>query len=348
MKPRGNSISARDIAQKIHAVIYGDSALVINGLSPLETPSPHTITFIRSRSKLAVEKSLQKLPRMAVLVESAFMTGELGSLSCTILAVKNPHRSFLDLIPLFYEEEEPTRSIHPSAVIDPTCVIGSRVSIGANSVVGAGVSIGDDSVIDAHVNIYPGARIGERTRLYSGVVVRERCRIGHDTVIHNNSVIGSDGFGYISEPDIGLKKVPQVGIVEVGDHVEVGANTTIDRGAVGTTSIGSHTKIDNLVQIGHNVVLGSHCIVCAQVGIAGSCKIGNGVVFGGGSGVADHVTITSGVRLAGRAGVYSDLLEPGDYMGLPAVKAGIHRRQHALLSRLLKKRANRKTNDDSA
>jgi len=178
--------------------------------------------------------------------------------------------------------------------------------------------------------------VGARSRLYSGVAIREGSRIGTNVIIHNNSVIGSDGFGYLQDPKVGLRKVPQVGTVEVGDYVEIGANTTIDRGAVGSTIIGPHTKIDNQVQIGHNVVLGSHCVVCAKVGIAGSCKVGSGVVFGGGVGVADHVTIVSGVRLSGYSGVYSDILEPGDYMGVPAIKAGTYRRQQAIISRMTK------------
>jgi UDP-3-O-[3-hydroxymyristoyl] glucosamine N-acyltransferase len=152
-------------------------------------------------------------------------------------------------------------------------------------------------------------------------------------------VIGADGFGYLTDPRTGITKVPQVGVVKIGDHVEIGASASIDRGTVGATIIGSHVKIDNQVQIGHNVRVDSHCIICAQAGIAGSCHIQRGVVLGGGAGVADHVTIVPGVRVGGHAGVISSIDEPGDYMGFPAMKAPLYRRQQAFIRRLTNKKS---------
>jgi UDP-3-O-[3-hydroxymyristoyl] glucosamine N-acyltransferase len=146
-------------------------------------------------------------------------------------------------------------------------------------------------------------------------------------------VIGADGFGYIPNPPRGLRKVPQVGSVKIGSDVEIGAHTCIDRGAFGSTTIGHGTKIDNLVQIGHNVSIGSHCLVCGQAAIGGSTKIRDGVVVGGAASIADHLELVSGVRLGGRSGVTTSLLEPGDYMGFPAVKATDWRRQQVLLRR---------------
>jgi UDP-3-O-[3-hydroxymyristoyl] glucosamine N-acyltransferase len=271
---------------------------------------------------------------MVALVDSKFTGLDITSLRCAVIEVADPQRAFISLIPDFYSPYPSHQGVHPSASIHPSVSLGVGVSIGPGCVIGESSCIGDNVRLDANVVVYPGVSIRANSHVHSGCAIREGCLIGSHCVIHNNVVIGADGFGYLSDPKTGISKVPQVGIVEIGDHVEIGACTSIDRGTVGATIIGSHVKIDNQVQIGHNVRVDSHSIICAQVGIAGSCHIQRGVVLGGGVGVADHVTIASGSRVGGHAGVISSIEEPGDYMGFPAMKASQFRRQQAILRRL--------------
>jgi UDP-3-O-[3-hydroxymyristoyl] glucosamine N-acyltransferase len=340
MKARIVSLSTQELAGSLQASLHGDSSMTITGLTPAHSPQASHLTFIKKRSPTAAWRTLIKLPEMAVLVEPALLPDSeaLRSLRCTLLVVPSAHRSFVESMSYFYESEPIPTGIHSTAIIDPTAHVADGVSIGAFCVVGAGVQLKSDAILHSSVTVGRDVSVGARTELHSGVVIREGCIVGSDCVIHNNSVIGADGFGYISDPATGIRKVPQVGIVSVGDNVEIGANTSIDRATIGVTLIGTHTKIDNQVQIGHNVVIGKHCIICAQVGIAGSTTLGDGVVLGGGTGVADHVTIVSGVRVGGHAGVTTDILEPGDYLGIPAIKAGMHRRQQASLKRLCKRK----------
>jgi len=346
MKPRSTSLSAKDLAQTLQASLHGNGSLVIAGLCALHAPAPGRLTFIKGKSPTAVWRTLIKLPEVAVLVEPNLLpdTEALRSLRCVLLVVPHAQRAFVDAVNLFYEPELASHTVHPSAQVDPTAIISDGVSIGPLAIIGERVNLGTGVIVHNSVTISRDVTIGARTELHSGVVVREGCSLGSDCIVHNNTVIGADGFGYIPDPATGIRKVPQVGVVQVGDHVEIGAGSTIDRASVGATTIGSHTKVDNQVQIGHNVTIGSYCMICAQVGIAGSATLGDRVVLGGGTGVADHVCIVSGVRVGGHAGVTSSITEPGDYMGMPAIKAGLYRRQQAHLKRLASRARN--TNEE--
>jgi UDP-3-O-[3-hydroxymyristoyl] glucosamine N-acyltransferase len=336
MKPKVISLSAGDLASSLQASLHGDGALAISGVCPLSSPQPGHLTFIKGRSPTAAWRTLIKLPALAVLVEKQLLPDveALHSLRCALLVVSNAQRAFIAALDYLYDPETAPVAIHPTASIDPSARISDGVSIGAFCVIGPNAQIGAGAILHNSVSIYRDVSVGARTELHSGVVIREGCTIGSDCIVHNNAVIGADGFGYIPDQELGLRKVPQVGIVSIADHVEIGACTTIDRAAIGVTSIGYHTKIDNQVQIGHNVQIGNHSLICAQVGIAGSASIGDGVVLGGGTGVADHAKIVSSVRVGGHSGVTSDILEAGDYLGMPAVKAGIYRRQQASFKRL--------------
>jgi UDP-3-O-[3-hydroxymyristoyl] glucosamine N-acyltransferase len=257
----------------------------------------------------------------------------------SILAVQEPYSAFLDTLPLFYEEPSSKPGISPSAHVDPTACIDPTASIGPLCVIGANVTIGARCVVHANVTLGDSCCIGESTVLHSGVVVGEYSVLGSHCTVHCNSVIGADGFGYIPDKKRGLRKVPQVGSVVIGNDVEIGANSCIDRGAIGTTVIGPGTKIDNLVQIGHNVKIGSFCIICGQVGIAGSTTIEDGVVLGGQVGVADHLVICKGVRIGGGSSVTEKILEPGDYIGYPLMKARDWQRRTVELHRSARRRA---------
>ena len=192
-----------------------------------------------------------------------------------------------------------------TAHIGPHCVIGERVQIGAHAVLQSGNAIGDDSVV------------GEETNLFPNVTVYPRTQIGKRVRIHAGAVIGSDGFGYVFDSGF-HRKVPQVGNVIIGDDVEIGSNTSVDRGALGSTVIGKGTKIDNLVQVGHNVELGEHCILCAQVGIAGSAKLGKYTVLAGQVGIAGHLKIGNQVTIGSKSGVMHNIPDGEQWLGIPA------------------------------
>jgi UDP-3-O-[3-hydroxymyristoyl] glucosamine N-acyltransferase len=232
--------------------------------------------------------------------------------------VKNPRVAFAKALELFFSEAQPAAGIHPSAVVaataqvDPTahigpnCVIGEQVKIGARAVLLSGISVGHDSTL------------GDETKIFPNVTVYPRTHIGKRVRIHANSVIGSDGFGYVF--DTGAhRKVLQVGNTVIGDDVEIGAGVTIDRGALGATVIGKGTKIDNLVQVAHNVEIGEHCILCAQVGIAGSAKVGNYVVMAGQVGIAGHLKIGNQVTIGSKSGVMDNIPDGETWLGTPAM-----------------------------
>ncbi|MEN9847060.1 MAG: UDP-3-O-(3-hydroxymyristoyl)glucosamine N-acyltransferase [Pseudomonadota bacterium] len=321
-----------DLAEQIGAKIIGDDSLTISGLCPLENPLPNTITFIRTESKERVHKALSDLPATtAVVVSEGVAPASPPAHGSPLLIVPESYSAFLNLIPLFFADERPTIGVNPTAQIDPTASIGEGASIGAYVSIGPRCVIGKNLTMHSHSRLYEDVTLGDNVTLFSGVSIRHGTRIKDRVIIHDNAVIGADGFGYTPDPKLGLRKVPQVGHVIIESDVEVGANSCIDRGAFGPTTIGRGAKIDNLVQIGHNVTLGNFSIVCGAVAIGGSTKIGDGVVLGGKVGVADHLTIATGVRVGGGSAVTSSLTEPGDYVGYPATKAITWRRAQVSL-----------------
>ncbi len=334
MKPRTNILTATQLATHVGGALHGDAQLEVSCLCPLEAPVAGGVTFVRAKSPHSLIRKLHELPRMVALVDSLPADFDSTTLRCTLIVTPDPQRAFISLIPEFYSPYPRQHGVHKSATVHPSATIADGVTIGPGCVVGELCSLATNVTLEANVVLYPGVSIGSNTHIHSGTSVREGCSVGAHCIIHNNVVIGADGFGYLTDPKTGISKVPQVGIVQIGDHVEIGACSSIDRGTVGATSIASYVKIDNQVQIGHNVKIESHAIICAQVGIAGSCHIERGVVLGGGAGVADHVTIAAGSRVGGHAGVISSIDHPGDYMGFPAVKATEFRRQQATLRRL--------------
>jgi UDP-3-O-[3-hydroxymyristoyl] glucosamine N-acyltransferase len=330
------TFSAADLASRAHGELIGARDITVHSVSPLAARTPSTLTFIRTTSRDTVIHELAGRSEQVVLVPSELAPSTIAEPRLAVIAVKDPYVALLDLLPLLHPTHEQAREIHPTAVIHPSAVIGARVAIGAYCSIAEGVSIGDDCVLHPLVSIYCNVTMGAGVTLHSGVSLREGTVLGSHVTVHNNTVIGGDGFGYVPDPSVGLRKVPHVGNVIIEDQVEIGANTSIDRGALGSTKIGFGTKIDNQVQIGHNVTIGKFCIICGQTGIAGSVTIGDRCVFGGGSGAADHVSICSGVRLGGRTGATGNINEPGDYLGFPALAASQWKRAQAALRRLAK------------
>ena len=307
------SLSAEKIAEIVKGKVVGDPNRIISGVSGIRDAKPTDLSFVGSKR---YEKQLADTGAGIVLV-----CADLASASTenrTLIVCGNVDYAFSVVIALF--AEEPPKwpvGIHPSAVVSSKAVIGQGVSINANAVIEAGAVIGDGTVIGAGCYIGHDVKIGAKCMIYPNVTVMYRCEIGNLAVIHPGVVIGGDGFGFVPT-EKGLKKVPQTGIVVIGDDVEIGANTTIDRARFGETLVKSNVKIDNQVMIAHNVEIGESSILVAQCGIAGSARIGRGVVLAAKSGVNGHITLGDGVKVAGTSGVVKSVPAGQIAMGTPA------------------------------
>ncbi len=328
-----NQKSLQELATILGGQISGDAGSMVCGLCPLDEPQAKFIAFTKEVETAALEKQFAGSGLAALLIPLEVLTSHPG-LRGNFIGVDDPYAAALKLIPLFFTPPLKPQGISERADVHPSAVIGKNVSIGAFASIGPEVTIGDDVTIHPHVVLYHGAKIGARSVIHAGAIVREFCEVGAENTVQNGAVIGADGFGYVPDPTVGLAPVPQVGTVKLGTRVDIGANTCIDRATLGSTSVGDGTKIDNLVQIGHNVKIGTHTIICGHAGIAGSTRIGNQVTIGGHAGIKDHVEIASGVRIGAKSGVTGNMKEKGDYIGFPAVKAGDWRRQMAALRRL--------------
>jgi len=229
-----------------------------------------------------------------------------------------------------------TTDIHPTATIDKSATIGKGTRIGAGSYIGPNVRLGENVTIYPNVTILDESSIGQNTVIWSGTVIRERCHIGAYCILHPNCTIGADGFGFRPCPVKGLVKIPQIGNVIIGNGVEIGANSCVDRGKFSSTVLGDGCKIDNLVQIGHNSKLGKCCIMAGNSGLAGSVTLGNGVMIGGSASIKDHLTIGDGAIVGAGSGVAANVEAGKVVLGYPAVDAREALKQWAILKRLVK------------
>jgi UDP-3-O-[3-hydroxymyristoyl] glucosamine N-acyltransferase len=299
-----------------------DGPTVITGAASLNEAQPGQVTFFGNAKYLP---QLRQSRATAVLVPADFA----DSVPAICIRCENPTLAFSKVLERFAPAPVVfPKGIHPTAVIAPGAKIGADVSIQPYVVIEEGASIGDRTVIGAHSYIGHNATVGADSFLHPRVTVAERCLVGNRTTIHSGTVLGSDGFGYEFQGGRHVK-IPQTGIVQVDDDVEIGANVTIDRARFGRTWIGSGTKIDNLVQIAHNVVVGQHCLLISQVGIAGSTKLGNYVTVAGQSGLNGHIEIGDQCIIGGQTGVAKSLPPKMMVMGNPAIPAKEYREQVA-------------------
>ena len=300
-----------DIAQLVDGSLIGPSDININHLSPIDAISEGALVFAEDTAKL---KIAEQSKCYAILVHE-----NVQSEKKPVIQVASPFKSFITLLNHFYPKKSNAPEINKTACIGKNVTLGKNVSIGAHTVIEDDAKIGDNSVIMSQVYIGRDVSIGENCTIYPQSTIYDNCQIGDDVTIHASSVIGSDGFGYKYYNGEHIK-IPHVGNVIIEDHVEIGANTVIDRATLGSTRIGKGTKIDNLVQIAHSVQLGSNNIVCAFTGIAGSTKSGNNVIFAANAGVSDHVNIDDDVIIGARAGVppKKHLTQGNIYLGNPA------------------------------
>jgi UDP-3-O-[3-hydroxymyristoyl] glucosamine N-acyltransferase len=314
-----------DIVSLVSGRYAGPGDVVITGVAPLGEAGEGQISFL-SNPKYAPQ--LETTGATAVLVRF-----DLEGDSPKWIRVPNPYFAMARVVAEFFDPRPVPVGISPQASIAASARLGKNVAVGAFTTIGEGVVIGDGAVIYPNVTIEAGTAIGNGTVVYPHVSIYYRSRIGRRCIIHSGVVIGSDGFGFATE-DGRHHKIPQVGIVRIEDDVEIGAGTTIDRAALGETVIGEGTKIDNLVQIGHNVKIGKHCLLVAQVGIAGSTELGDSVVVAGQSGFAGHLKIGSGAQIAAKSAVLKDVRAGAKMMGSPAIGFGEFSRREVWLRRL--------------
>jgi len=321
------------IAASLPAELIGRSDLTITGIDSISEAGEGSITFIRSHryaTKWATSKAT------AALVTRGIKVPGHDPASRALLVVDNADIASVTLLTLFAPQAPRTPpGIHPTSIVDETATIGQGVYIGPGCVVGPECVIGDGSVLVANVYLGAGVSIGAISKLHPGVVVLDRCVVGSACVLWSNVVIGADGFGYIPAPNNrGLMKVPHIGNVVIGDGVEIGACSAIDRGKFGATNIGAGTKIDNHVQIGHNVQIGRCCIICGMTGIGGSTQIGDGVTIAGHVGVSDNILIGSGATIAAKSGIISDVPAGETWFGTPGGPHKDQMRSYAALRKL--------------
>ncbi|MFK7833111.1 MAG: UDP-3-O-(3-hydroxymyristoyl)glucosamine N-acyltransferase [Winogradskyella sp.] len=325
------SFSIEDINAIVNGTVFGETTNVITGLEQIQKANENQATFIGNR-KFA---GLWKDSKASLAIVNDNIDIEPGE-NRVFIKVKNADLAMAKLLETFTPKPPHFETdIHPSATIDKTAKIGNGSRVGAGSYIGKDVVIGEHVTIYPNVTIMDETTIGDHTVIWSGTIIRERSVIGSHCIFHNNVSIGADGFGYRPSDDgRGLVKIPHIGNVVIGNAVEIGANSCVDRGKFSSTILGDGCKIDNLVQIAHNCVLGRSCIMAGSSGLAGSVTLGDGVVIGGSASIKDHTTIHSGATVGAGSGVMGDVAAGKTVLGYPAVDSREMLKQWVALRKL--------------
>ncbi len=319
-------LSLAEIAQLVQGILEGDSTITIHGVAKIEEAGSGEITFI---SNPRYAKYIGTTAASAVIVSKDF-----PKTAKPIIRTQNPYFSFLRVLKVFHPlVPSLAEGIHPSAIIDETTVIGANVRIGAYVVIDKNCRIGDNVGLHPGVVIGAEVEIGNNTIVYANVALREQVRLGNNVIIHSGTVIGSDGFGFAQEGQQ-YYKIPQVGTVVIEDDVEIGANCTIDRATLGQTIVRKGAKLDNLIQVAHNVEIGENTVIAAQTGISGSTKIGKNVMIGGQVGFVGHIEIGDNTTIGAQSGVSKSLPPNSVYFGYPARPIMQAKREEAALRKL--------------
>ena len=313
--------SARQIADFLQGEIEGDPSVTVNQIAKIEEGTPGTLTFLANP---AYTQYIYKTRASIALVSESFKPEH--PLHCTLIRVKDPYNALAQLLELYQSQFPKKTGISSSAFISEGTDTGGITYLGDFAWVGKNVKLGKNVSIHPHCYIGDNVHIGEGTVLYSGVKIYDNCIIGKECTLHANAVVGADGFGFAPQSDQNYRKVAQIGNVVIEDHVEIGANTTIDRATMGSTIIRKGVKLDNLIQIAHNVTVGENTVMAAQSGVAGSTRIGKNCMIGGQVGISGHLVIGDEVKMAAQTGVSSHVKDGEIIMGSPAMEISKYRK----------------------
>ena len=320
-----------ELALRLECPIEGDSAIEIRRVAKIEDAGPGDLTFLANpkyASKLASTKA------SAVIMNGEATTSLGNAAPCAVIRSASPYLTFARAAQVLSPDQPPAAGIHPLASVATDATVDPSATIGIFAVVGAGASVGARTIIHPHAVIGDHTTVGSDCIVHAHVSIRERCAIGSRVILQNGAVIGSDGYGFAPRADGSHEKIPQTAPVVIEDDVEIGANTTIDRPAVGETRIKAGAKIDNLVQIAHGVVIGRNALLAAQVGIAGSTVVGDSVMFGGQAGISGHLEIGDRVKLAAKTGVTGSIDADAYMSGYPMMETHEWRRAHVVVRKL--------------
>ena len=307
--------NAATIAGFLNGEIIGDPEARVNTIAKIEEGHPGALSFLANPK---YERYIYTTLSSIVLVNSNFVPG--APVRATMIKVKNAYESFASLLRLVDQSRPRRKGIHPTAVIEPSATVGRDVYIGAFVYVGENCVIGDECSLFPNVFVGDNTRLGNKCTLNPGVVIYRECLIGNECTIHAGSVIGSDGFGFAPQSDNEYMKIPQLGNVVLEDNVEIGANVTIDRATMGSTVIRKGVKLDNLIQVGHNVEIGANTVMAAQTGVAGSSKVGSNCMFGVQVGISGHIKVADGTKIGAQSGIPGDVKKENSILlGYPAI-----------------------------
>ncbi len=323
----GRTLSA--LAEAVGGRVVGAAELEIESVRPLESAEAGDLSFLTS----ARYRAAASTTRASALLVGPGDAAWAESLGKAVVVADDPYLALAQILDLLHPRPARVAGVHPTAVVADSAQVDPSATIGPFAVVGEGARVGPDTSIGAHVVIGAGSTVGARVELHPHSVLYDGTLVGDGVVLHSGSVVGADGFGYATG-EFGNVKMPQVGHVELAEDVEVGANSTIDRATLDATRIGRGTKIDNLVQVGHNAQIGENCIFCGQAGVSGSARIGSRVVLAGQTGVAGHLEIGDNVQVAAKSAVLQSVEGNTQVGGIPTVPLGSWRRQVAALSKL--------------
>lgn len=323
--------SAEQIAGMLNGEIEGNPAIEVNTLAKIEEGHLGALSFLANPK---YEEYIYKTESSICIVNNTFKASKALPESLTLIKVPDAYACFAKLLELYDSMTKEEPRIEEPSYIDETAKVGEGLYLGAFAYIGKNTEIGNNVSIHPNVNIGPNVKIGDGTIIYAGATVYRDCIIGKNCVIHSGAVIGADGFGFAPNENGEFQKIPQIGNVVIEDGVDVGANTTIDRATMGSTIIRQGAKIDNLVQIGHNVEVGKNSAMAAQVGIAGSSKVGSNVLIGGQVGLAGHLKIGDRVRIAAQSGIGGDVKDGTSVMGSPAFESAEYKKSYMGFRRL--------------
>jgi UDP-3-O-[3-hydroxymyristoyl] glucosamine N-acyltransferase len=307
--------TAATIAGFLKGEIEGNPEIKVNTVAKIEDGQPGALSFLANPK---YEHYIYTTKSSVVLVNKSFIPS--SKIEATLIKVENSYEAFASLLTLVEQARPKKKGIHPTAIIEPSAKIGSNVYIGPYATIGENCVVGDGCSIYPHVSLGDNSKIGVNTTIFPGVTIYHECVVGNGCIIHAGTVIGSDGFGFAPQDGSEYKKIPQIGNVVIEDHVEIGANVTIDRATMGSTILHKGVKLDNLIQIGHNVEIGENTVIAAEAGIAGSTKVGKNCMIGGQVAINGHITIADGTKIGAQSGIIGVIKDENTVLlGTPAI-----------------------------